>query len=982
MLMRPKELQIAYLKETDDNDTENKVGYYPVDKSSTRYQSFERAISPAPQGAFCLAVGLPIVGIGNEAFKSCTSLVEVALPTNITSIAARAFVGCEKLTNVICEGHCVIDVNAFEGCTKLKNVFFLGGCQVNDLNVGKDFAGVSSSMSSPTQEGKTVKLKNGGAVSFASMTMSPIGNLCSDGTVKVSMSASHGCKIIYTLDGSEPREGNGEVYHSALRVTGSVVVKAASFLLGHQMTPTKVLRVHNGKEGAASVQFMPVSGTHFKRIQMVELLSSHGDAEVFYTLDGSQPTDASPRYQSPIAISETTTIRAIAYRGDRTVEGGVYEGKFVRDESDRTAEPVIFPREITEFDHSDLRVWIECETEGAKIYYTVNGRNPLKAGKIYDGPFNISESTTVRAIAVCEEGGKSQELQKKFTRIWHKVATPRVASGDKVSFSGSKVLIAAECETVGAEMYYSLDGVPTKETRIRYTGSIEVASSTKIYFVAVKDDWRDSEVVSVEVEKVWQYGDGVGDPDRQFATGGARPWARAVDVSHGGAESVRSGKIADGQVSRIETKIDEPGMVSFWWKASCEDDGSVSTADWDHLAFLTNDVEACRIDGNTDWINVSVFCGGPMTLRWEYVKDESESAYDDCGWVSDFSFRAARHVDFDPNGGSLGQKSAYYLDGVVKGLPEPVRPGCAFVGWFRSKIGIDEVREGYCLLSDITLYAHWGKESCLVTFDSNGGVGEMASQLFPFGKEQAINISAFKRDECYFAGWALASDGEVVYADGQSVSMSSETGELTLYAKWSPGVVFDSNGYGEGVYGGLIWQLQRFRGENEITGCWPQLVGEDLTIPARIGDTDISIARSWTLTRYPRILSTIGEPNVLKLSEGIRAFECHGSVNSRKAIIPPSVTSIGAGSCFWAEDEAGVHRVAWTLSGAFLDVQGDAFGAASHTRCVVVAQGDLPGGFSNIARSGFRENMYFWCKRKYYDLWVKTFGREYFSGVC
>ncbi|NUO02983.1 MAG: CotH kinase family protein, partial [Saprospiraceae bacterium] len=44
-------------------------------------------------------------------------------------------------------------------------------------------------------------------------------------------------------------------------------------------------------------------------------LSSPG-AEIYYSLDGSMPTQRSQRYQKPIAIRRTTVLRAVAYRGD------------------------------------------------------------------------------------------------------------------------------------------------------------------------------------------------------------------------------------------------------------------------------------------------------------------------------------------------------------------------------------------------------------------------------------------------------------------------------------------------------------------------------------------------------------------------------------------------------------------------------------------------------------------------------------------
>jgi hypothetical protein len=52
-------------------------------------------------------------------------------------------------------------------------------------------------------------------------------------------------------------------------------------------------------------------------------------ASIHYTLDGKSPTPTSPRYQQPIKTSQTTTLRAVAFRQGRKV-GLEAQGHFVR----------------------------------------------------------------------------------------------------------------------------------------------------------------------------------------------------------------------------------------------------------------------------------------------------------------------------------------------------------------------------------------------------------------------------------------------------------------------------------------------------------------------------------------------------------------------------------------------------------------------------------------------------------------------------
>ncbi len=67
--------------------------------------------------------GYPVVGIGVDAFKQCTSLVGVVIPNSVKDIGTWAFGRCSNLVSVvISDGVANIDSNAFNGCTSLKSI--------------------------------------------------------------------------------------------------------------------------------------------------------------------------------------------------------------------------------------------------------------------------------------------------------------------------------------------------------------------------------------------------------------------------------------------------------------------------------------------------------------------------------------------------------------------------------------------------------------------------------------------------------------------------------------------------------------------------------------------------------------------------------------------------------------------------------------------------------------------------------------------
>ena len=66
------------------------------------------------------------------------------------------------------------------------------------------------------------------------------------------------------------------------------------------------------QDQCATPTFSPIGGT-YSESQTVTISSTAG-ATVIYTLDGSTPSSSSPVYTNPLAVSETTTIKALAYR--------------------------------------------------------------------------------------------------------------------------------------------------------------------------------------------------------------------------------------------------------------------------------------------------------------------------------------------------------------------------------------------------------------------------------------------------------------------------------------------------------------------------------------------------------------------------------------------------------------------------------------------------------------------------------------------
>jgi hypothetical protein len=69
-------------------------------------------------------------------------------------------------------------------------------------------------------------------------------------------------------------------------------------------------------EGIAAPSFQPADEAFVESVE-VSLKAAEG-ADIYYTLDGAEPTDASTKYEAPFTLNATTTVKAFAAKGTDT----------------------------------------------------------------------------------------------------------------------------------------------------------------------------------------------------------------------------------------------------------------------------------------------------------------------------------------------------------------------------------------------------------------------------------------------------------------------------------------------------------------------------------------------------------------------------------------------------------------------------------------------------------------------------------------
>ena len=147
------------------------------------------------------------------------------------------------------------------------------------------------------------------------------------------------------------------------------------------------------------------------------------------------------------------------------------------------------------------------------------------------------------------------------------------------------------------------------------------------------------------------------------------------------------------------------------------------------------------------------------------------------------------YITFNGNGGSgemPAQSNIEYAD-VTLAQNAFTKEYYNFTGWNTKADGSGTSYEDEAIVEltgDLTLYAQWEKAKATITYDPNGGTGEMPPQTYEAGTTVILAENKFAKEGYTFTDWNTEADssGES-YEDKASFTLGSN---LTLYAQWKP----------------------------------------------------------------------------------------------------------------------------------------------------------------------------------------------------
>ena len=130
-------------------------------------------------------------------------------------------------------------------------------------------------------------------------------------------------------------------------------------------------------------------------------MEGEGDGEVAFTLAQNASTEV-----------RSATIRVTL------ANGGSQDFTVTQEGMTAVATPVINPVDGMTFSGSARRCSVSCATDGASIYYTLDGSEPDEASKLYPGKsFNVFDSVTIKAKAFKEGMLPSETVVSRVIRL-------------------------------------------------------------------------------------------------------------------------------------------------------------------------------------------------------------------------------------------------------------------------------------------------------------------------------------------------------------------------------------------------------------------------------------------------------------------------------------------------------------------------------------------------------------------------------------
>jgi len=299
-------------------------------------------------------------------------------------------------------------------------------------------------------------------------------------TISLTVLDPTGYIIYYTTDGSPPTTLSNIYDGSGISANAGQTIKAISHygaLVSSEASGTYIASYYT----VANPIAIPGDSINLINPTLVSLSSTTPSTQIYYTLDGSDPTSTiGTIYSSALTLTSTTTLKAVCYAPDYSTSS-IFTQNYTLLEN---VAPVTFNPTNGSF-NNDVSVTLASSTAGTSIRYTLDGSTPTETiGTLVSSPTSIiiGASGSIKAIAFRTGMGPSTVSTSGLFSF--SAGTP--TSTQAASTYTSAITVPLTSVTSGSTIRYTINGVdPTSTTGSVYLTPISL-STTGTYVIRAK----------------------------------------------------------------------------------------------------------------------------------------------------------------------------------------------------------------------------------------------------------------------------------------------------------------------------------------------------------------------------------------------------------------------------------------------------------------------------------------------------------------
>lgn len=159
-------------------------------------------------------------------------------------------------------------------------------------------------------------------------------------------------------------------------------------------------------------------------------LTAYGSGKIYYTLDGSVPTEKSEEYITPIILDSGNHVISAYFVNGYGIASEVVTKRY-QIEIDELSKPVV---ETVSGDYS-IPTYIQISENTEGIYYTTDGSIPTVSSTPYTGPIPMPLGKSNYNFIRIEGGRSSEVVRRSYNLEMDTVCTPEEAEKEVLAYS-------------------------------------------------------------------------------------------------------------------------------------------------------------------------------------------------------------------------------------------------------------------------------------------------------------------------------------------------------------------------------------------------------------------------------------------------------------------------------------------------------------------------------------------------------------------